>query len=159
MAGRGDHVTGLEETRKAFDELPKALGFRALRQTAGEALQPMLETAKQLAPDDPNTAPPDDLRGSLEIGDRVNTGIGKNRRGRDEFGVEMYMGPTRRGYPQAIPQEFGAVQHPPHPYMRPAWQQHVEGVFRFVARRLGELVGQAAKRLERRNARLARKGK
>jgi hypothetical protein len=68
------------------------------------------------------------------------------------------MGPTKAGYPQAIPQEFGAVQHPPHPYMRPAWQQHHEGVFKFVGQRFGEVIGVFAKRLERRNARLARKG-
>lgn len=157
MAGPGDHVTGLEETLKAFDDLPKAVGFRALRQTAAEALVPMLETARQLAPDDPHTAPPNDLKGSMAIGDRRSNGF-KSQSGRDEFGVEVYMGPTKEGYPQAIPQEFGAVQHPPHPYMRPAWEWHAEGLFHFVAKRLGELIGQAAKRLERRAARLARKG-
>lgn len=158
MAGRNDHVTGLEETLRAFDELPKALGFAVLKQTAGEALVPALQTARELAPDDPNTSPPNDLKGSLAIGDRRSNGSSRGSRGRDEFGVEVYMGPTKEGYPQAIPQEFGAVQHPPHPYMRPAWQQHVEGIFKFVAKRLGELIERTARRLERRAARLARKG-
>lgn len=150
------HVKGLSDCMAAFDDLPKAVQRPVLIRLGKEALEPMAETARKLAPDDPATGPPD-LHTSIIVGTQQKSSTKVFRDPDKEFGATIYMGPTKHGYPQAIPQEFGSVKMAPHPFMRPAFQQHVQGVFDYISANLARLILAAAKRWEKRAARLAAK--
>ncbi|MDZ4373558.1 MAG: HK97-gp10 family putative phage morphogenesis protein [Phenylobacterium sp.] len=168
-------VDGLSALNARLAELPKATAKSVLRQTARAALTPMAETARRLAPDDPETGAPSDLKSSIEISPRQKSGTQIKRTFEGKSATVMFMGPTGDGYPQAMIQEFGSaphvikprrkpklgfsvpgdsvvvseVQHPGHPaqpYMRPAWEQHKRGALEIVKRELGERIDKAAKR-------------
>jgi hypothetical protein len=82
-----------------------------LRQTAIKALEPMRQTAADLAPDDPHTPAPD-LKSSIAIASKRSSHAGVIELARGPpSSVQMYMGPTKGGYPEAIVQEFGARPH------------------------------------------------
>lgn len=110
-------VTGFAELYKALDHLPDLAKSRGLEPLVVEALQPMAETARYLAPDDPTTGPPRDLKSSIQVSTK--------RLGAKSFEklekASAFMGPTRFGYPQARMTEFGTVKMVAIPYMRPAF--------------------------------------
>lgn len=167
-------IEGLRELDEALRELPKATGKNVLRRVARDALEPMAEEARRLAPDDPKTGPPHDLKSSIKVGSRAKAGGG--RLVEKASSVVAYMGPTRDGYPQAMPVEFGSAPHyvnkgagkaagkvkatsksrgmhpgnAPHPYMRPAF----DGGWRPM---LGRVGAQLATEIEKARQRLARK--
>lgn len=152
-------VEGLSGTLDALRALPEGTGRGVLRRLAVKALEPMAATARDLAPDDPRTGPPHDLKSSIAIAGTQISGRSFKRE-RDARGryVRVYMGPTKDGYPQAMPQEFGAAQHPPHPFMRPAWDQHHEGALETISQGLGEAIEKTARRVAARAARRKAKG-
>jgi HK97 gp10 family phage protein len=102
---------------RTMDHLPDLAKSKGLEPLVVEALIPMRDTARYLAPDDPSTAPPWDLKSSIEVSTKA--------RGVKAFekldAATAYMGPTRFGYPQAVMQEFGTVNMVATPYMRPAF--------------------------------------
>lgn len=102
---------------RTLDHLPDLAKAKGLEPLAVASLQPMAETARFLAPDDPTTSPPYDLKSSITVSTK--------KRGAKAFerlsAARAYMGPTRFGYPQAMMQEFGTVHHVATPYMRPAF--------------------------------------
>lgn len=153
-------VDGLKETQAAFHALKPATGLGVMRRVLTRSLAPMLATAQELAPDDPRTPAPRDLKSSLAISTDQRGGGEKVQRARDARGryVRVYMGPTREGYPQAMPQEFGAVQHPAHPFMRPAWEQHAEGALDIIKDELAAEIDKTAARIAKRAARSSKKG-
>lgn len=116
-------LKGFAELERTFAGLPKAVGRQFLRETAVEALQPMAEVARRLAPDDPATGPPHDLPSSITVGTKLEKGVQAADEVASRSTVAAYMGPTKDGYPQATMQEFGTERHAPQPYMRPAWEQ------------------------------------
>jgi HK97 gp10 family phage protein len=117
MADLTFKVEGFAELDRALDHLPQVARRRGLEPLLVRALEPMKETAVYLAPDDPLTGPPWDLKSSIEVSTK--------RRGVKAFerldAAIAYMGPTRHGYPQAVFQEFGTVNMVATPYMRPAF--------------------------------------
>lgn len=150
-------VEGLRELERALSELPKATGKAVLRRVGRKALAPMRDTARQLAPNDPNT-PPIDLETSIEISSRQKSGRQIKRTPEGKASVNLYMGPTKEGYPQAVPQEFGTIHHAAQPYMRPAWDERKSDALDIIKRDLADEIMKSAKRLAKKRAREAARG-
>ncbi|GLK49493.1 hypothetical protein GCM10017620_24660 [Brevundimonas intermedia] len=70
--------------------------------------------------------------------------------------IEMFVGPG--GNPQAITEEFGTNTHPPHPSLRPAWDEHRHDLPAVIGAELWSEIEKAAARAARKTARLAPKG-
>jgi HK97 gp10 family phage protein len=153
-------VEGLSELDRVLGELPKSVARNTLRRVGIKALQPVAEAARKLAPDDPETGGYD-LRNSITVGTRLSrrqTRLSRRavRAGEaDKHFAEVHAGPGP--LPQAHLQEFGTVNHPPQPFMRPAWDSNKGAVLETVTRDLGGEIDKAAKRVAARKARLAAK--
>lgn len=102
---------------RTMDHLPSLAKSKGLEPLLVESLTPMRDTARYLAPDDPRTSPPYDLKSSIEVGTKARGVKGFERLS----AATAYMGPTRFGYPQAVFQEFGTIKMVATPYMRPAF--------------------------------------
>jgi len=158
-------VEGLREVDAALGQLGKATGRNVMRRVAVARLEPMAEEARRLAPDDPNTRGRD-LAKSIAVSTRTNKANFSRaankaaRAGKAE--VEAYMGPAGVGGkgapPQGIWQEFGTVNHPPQPFMRPAWDGGKDALLEGIADDLWAEISKAAARQAKKAARLAAKG-
>lgn len=118
MAATSDFKVSVDPSiYRTLDHLPSLAKSKGLEPLLVASLQPMAETARYLAPDDPRTGPPWDLKSSITVSTK--------RRGVKAYekltAATAYMGPTRHGYPQAVFQEFGTVNMVATPYMRPAF--------------------------------------
>lgn len=142
-------VEGLKEIDAALAELPKATGRNVMRRVGLKRMQPIAETMRQLAPDDPATGG-NDLKASINVTTK------KPKRHRRESEVEIYAGPDRR--PAGVQQEFGNQHHGPQPFVRPAWDQHEDGLLPGLADDFWPELKKAADRQARKTARLAAKG-
>lgn len=146
---------GGRELERALGELTKQATRRAVvRRALRAAGEPILAAMQAKAPDDPRTNGQNDLKTSLAMSSRQKSRRGGAFRPEGPKEVVVHIGPTRHGYPQAIMQEFGTSHHPPHAYIRPAWD--AEGGERALDRigtALGEEIDKAAKRQARRAAR------
>jgi HK97 gp10 family phage protein len=167
-------VDGLRDLEAALAELGnpgtrRAVGRRVLRRAA----QPLVDTARALAPRDTGA-----LVGSIVASTRIAGGDAARQAfgrvlqaggSRAEAGqamrdirrasaslVELYVGPGR--HPQAITQEFGTSFHPPQPFMRPAWDQTQRPMIEDIKRELWADIQRTAARVARRAARQANGG-
>jgi hypothetical protein len=129
-------VAGTLELERALKLIPEATSKRILTNALKKAAEPLAGLMKDLAPDDPKTSPPYDLKSSIAIGTET-TASGREQLGSfaGKWSAVVYVGPTRFGYPQAIFMEFGAPGRnvPSQPYARPAWdsqQPYVLNVFK-----------------------------
>lgn len=148
-------IDGLRDLDAMLGELPKAAARSVLRRVGIKALQPMAETARSLAPDDPATPDPD-LESSITVGTKLNKSQAKlSRKREDKSFIEVYMGTNDRA---GIQQEFGNVNHGPQPFMRPAFSQHAESTIRLVASELGPEITKTVARRAKRAAAKAAKG-
>lgn len=102
---------------RTLDHLPDLAKSKGLEPLVVKALGPMAETARFLAPDDPATSPPWDLKSSIEVSTKKR-GVKASER---LSAASAFMGPTKFGYPQATMQEFGTIKMVATPYMRPAF--------------------------------------
>jgi HK97 gp10 family phage protein len=145
-------IDGLSDVDDMLGELPKATAKAVLRRVGIKALQPMAETARSLAPDDPATPDPD-LESSITVGTKLNKSQAREAR-KDEGRafVTVYMGTND---PAGVQQEFGNENHGPQPFMRPAFAQDAQGAIKIVADELGDEI---MKTVARRAKRAARKG-
>lgn len=162
---------GLADLDRALGELPKRTARAALRRAALDALRPMADAAKQKAPvrfgdlresivvttqkphgyEDPGKAAfAETLNAGGTRGEAREALIAANRANNTGAFVEVYMGPGR--HPQAMQQEFGNVNHPPHPYMRPAFDAEAQDAIKSLGERLGQEVEKSAQRLAKRRA-------
>lgn len=148
------HIAGLRELDAALGELPKAAARAVLRRVGIKALQPMAETARRLAPDDPETGGRD-LRASIAVGTKLTPRQARlNRKREDKDFAEVYMGTSD---PAGVPQEFGTVNHGPQSFMRPAFHQEARGAIDIVGKELGgEIIRTAARRAKLLAAKAAR---
>lgn len=151
-------VDGLAELDAALGALAAEYGTAAgkavLRRVGTKALQPMAETARGLAPDDPATGG-NDLKNSITVGTRLNKRQAAiARKDQDRALVTVYMGPT---VPHGLLQEFGTVNHPPKQFMRPAWDSEKDGALKIVADELGPEIEKTAARIAKRRAAKAAK--
>lgn len=171
-------VEGLSEMSANLGELSKATARNVLRRVLMKAGEPMAEAMRQKAPDDPTTEGRD-LRSSIAVSPRLKNSVGKAefaqvmrmggtvaqarsamrdaRRaaaGKGSF-AEVYVGPGKGGA-HGVLQEFGTINHPPQPFMRPAWDQEKDGALEIIKRELG---GEIDKAVKRARVRRAKKGK
>lgn len=144
-------VDGLRELDAMLGQFPKATARGVLRRVGTKALQPMAETARRLAPDDPETNAKD-LKASIVVGTKLTTRQARMAKKRDDKAfAEVHMGTAD---PAGVQQEFGNVNHGPQSFMRPAFQQDARGAIDIVAKELG---GEIMRTAKRRAARAAKK--
>lgn len=137
---------GFEELDEALKELTAGVGKGVLRRSLLKAAQPMAAIAKDMAPDDPATGG-FDLKGSIIAGTKLSRAQTRAHRKMfrdDRAAVEVFVGPGP--VPQAIQQEFGNKNHPPQPFMRPAFDQDAE---RLIDRLGKEMAAEMTKAVQR----------
>ncbi len=143
-------VEGLQEIQAALHELPKATARNVMRRVLRQLAEPIADTARQLAPV---------LSGDLKESVGVSTKLARNvKRGRSKLStnaVEMFVGPFNA--PRSIQQEFGNINHPPQPFMRPAWDKHKDELLPKVGEAMWNEIRAAAERKARKEARAAAK--
>jgi len=145
-------VDGLRELDAALGQFTKATAKGVLRRVGRDALEPMADAARSLAPDDPETPDPD-LESSITIGTRLNKRqASMAKRDEGKAFVTVYMGTND---PAGVQQEFGNENHGPQPFMRPAFDQHAQGTIKLVAEGLGDEITKTAKRVAARAAKKA----
>lgn len=151
MSRRAFTTRGFRELDKALtNDMTKTMARNVLRRAGTKALKPVEELAKRLAPKDEG-----------DLAERITTKVVRAKRvSRTRFaaskGVEVATGPTGRpeGGGNAGWQEFGTVDRPAQPYMRPAADQ--QGGIHTVDRlgiELARDVDKTAKRIARKLAR------
>lgn len=141
-------VEGLRALDKALGELPKAAGKAVLRRTLKKAGEPIAAAMRAKAPDDPRTKGRDDLKTSIGVSTKLSKRQKKVHRkmfANDKASVEMFVGAG--ALPQAHLQEWGAPQHGPQPFARPAWDENKRGTLEMIKDTLGDEIMKAAKRL------------
>jgi HK97 gp10 family phage protein len=128
----GFTVSGFAELSKALEGLTKQQVAKGLSPLLTKALKPMSLVAISLAPDDPRTGPPYDLKSSITVSTRQRSGRARRNRALGEYSARAYMGPTGYGYPQAIMDEFGTIHMSARAFMRPAWDSGKEGALDII---------------------------
>jgi HK97 gp10 family phage protein len=137
-------------------EYGKASGKAVLRRVGIKALQPMAETWRSIAPDDPATQG-NDYKASITVGTKLNKRqAALARKDQHKALVTVYVGTND---PAGVQLEFGNSHQPPQPSARPAFEQHKEGAIKIVADELGpEIENTGARLAKRRAAKAARAG-
>lgn len=151
-------VEGLRELEKALSELPKSTGKATLRRVLRARAQPIAEAARAKAP--VHAVDGGELRDSIAVSTRLSRRQSRLHRRMfkdDRAAVEMFVGAGP--LPSAHTQEFGTVNHPPQPFMRPAWDETKDGVLDGIKGDLWAEIRKSAERLARKRAREAAKGK
>lgn len=95
-------IDGLKDLELALTEMPKSTARTTLRRAGMAALEPMRQAAVRMAPDDPTTPPPFDLKSSIATsfkqGRSKNVITTKN----EDTRVYVFMGP---GFSKAMSKE------------------------------------------------------
>lgn len=143
-------VEGLKEVQTALRRLPDATAKNVIRRVLRKAGKPIADRARELAPVDDG-----DLRDSIGVSTKLSKRQRKLHRkgGRDDIEVFVGAGP----YPQAHLQEFGTVDHPAQPFLRPAWDQHKRAVLDGIKADMWAEIRKSADRLAKKAARAAAK--
>lgn len=135
---------GFKELEKKLATLPEATGRNVLRRVAKGALEPMADDAARKAPEE---------RGILAFSIAVSEG--RTRRAKTNFqrvrGIQMAMGPAS-GFGAtyyASHVEFGTIDTPAQPYMRPAWDTGKMKALDYVQDNLAREVEKAVGRVQR----------
>ena len=137
---------GGRELDAALGQLPKATGRNVLKRTLKHAIQPIADAARANAPKQTLH-----LVESLDEGFRLNKRQSRANRNSKSF-QEIHFGATND--PAARHQEFGTVNHPAQPYLRPAWEANRQEAFNRIGPSLWEEIEKAAARAARKTARL-----
>lgn len=142
-------LSGFRELeRKLAVDLPKATARNVLRRVAKGALEPMADDASQKAPEE---------RGILSFSIVVSEG--RTRRAKAYFsrlrGVRMAMGPASGmgATYYATHVEFGTIDTPAQPYMRPAWDTGKMQALEYVEDNLWREIERAVGRVTKKKAR------
>lgn len=143
-------LSGFRELEKKLAvDMPKATARNVLRRVAKGALEPMADDAARNAPE---------ARGILSFSIAVSEQRTRRARRftmRRINGVQMAMGPAAglgaTYYASAV--EFGTIDTPAQPYMRPAWDTGKQSALDYVQdnlwREIEKAVGRAAKKKAR----------
>lgn len=146
-------VEGLRDLDRALGQLPKATGKNVLRRVLRMAGEPIAQDMRAKAPDDPDTGG-NDLRSSIGVGTKLSKRQAQQHRKMfrdDKASAEVFVGAGP--VPHAHLQEFGAEQHGPQPFARPAWDANKDAALDIIATQLGDEIAKAAKRLAKKAAR------
>lgn len=114
-------IEGLKDLELALTELPKSTARTTLRRAGMAALEPMRKEAARLAPDDPETPPPYDLKSSISTSFRQGRSRSVVRTKDENTRVYVFMGPAftkgmtkeqqARLATYSMAQEFGSKPH------------------------------------------------
>lgn len=106
-------IDGLKELDAQLGDLKESTAKGVLRRVGRSALEPFDKEWRELAPQ---------LSGALAESGSVGSKLSKSQRKAHErkHFIEVFAGPGPN--PQAIQQEFGNANHPPQPFVRPAWE-------------------------------------
>lgn len=144
-------VLGVNETLAALAEFPRVTGRNTLKRALLKAAEPVAVAARNYAPDDPRTGPPD-LKRSIAVATQLTSRARRTRPKENE--VEVYIGPTRQAgravLNYAATVEFGTFRARPYPYMRPAYDRTKMLVQSIFAREIKAEFEKTAARLSRR---------
>lgn len=146
-------IDGLRDLEKALAQLPKSTGKGVLRRVGKKELQPVADTAASMAPKADGN-----LKKSIAVSTKLSGRQGKLHRKMfrdDRASVEIFAGAGP--IPSAHAQEFGTINHPAKPFMRPAWEAKKMAVLEGIKKGLWVEVKKSADRLARKAARLAGK--
>lgn len=158
---------GAKELAASLSELTKATQRNVIKRILLGAGEPMAADAAASAPVRKGR-----LRVSIGVGTKLSrrqSSIARADRGTTAKRVggafksaasklvEVYVGagPVR----EAVPQEFGTFAHPPHPFMRPAWDANKMTALEYIKSNLGAEIERAAARARAKSARIIRKVK
>ena len=176
-------IEGLSELEKALQELPRATGGNVLKRAIVKPAEVFAARARQLAPVSAIPKHKFHLKDEIKVGKPKVISAGKaafaqamkDGGTRAEAGqaaraanaaaggagrhAVVQVGPTHRAF-HGIFGEFGTAHHPPHPFMRPAWDELTpEPMIGMIADTLKEELENARKRLARKAEREAAKMK
>lgn len=155
MARTTVKIDGLRELEKALATLPKATGKNVLRRVLRARAEPIADAARASAPDDPATTS-GDLKSGIAVGTKLSkrqAGLHRKMFKNDRAAVEMFAGAGPD--PAAHTQEFGTINHPPQPFMRPAWDGQKSQVLDGIAGDLWSEINKAAARVAKKRAKAA----
>lgn len=142
-------IEGLQETVANLGDLSRATQRNVVRRTLERAGQPTASLASRLAPEQ---------RGVLAFSIAVSPQLTRRQKREGKVNeVEMHIGPAggQGALFYAAFQEFGTIDMPPHPYMRPAWEATKAAVLGLIVSGLSTEVDKAAARAAAKVARLA----
>lgn len=139
-------IEGLRELDHALGELPKATARNVLRRVLKKAAEPTLSAMEAHAPRDTGWT-----AGSIAISSTLNRSNRGDVKREGKAFAEVYVGSDRGS--AAVFQEWGTVNQPAHPYMRPAWEGTKERALEIIGKELGSEIEKAAARLARKLAR------
>lgn len=145
-------LEGLEQTVTNLGDLSRATGRNVLRRVLLPAGEPVAHDAAQMAPY---------RTGRLAFSVVVSTQLTRRqRRGAKQNEVEVYIGPAggNGALNYASFGEFGTIDTPAQPFMRPAWESNRGIVLGLIHSGLKAEVERAADRAARKVARLAAAG-
>lgn len=170
-------VEGLKDLERALHELPRATGGNVLKRAILAPAKVFADRARELAPEDTGK-----LKNEIAVGKPKIISAGKaafaramsEGATRAEAGLAaraanaaaggagrhavVQVGPTHRAF-YGLFGEFGTVNHPPHPFMRPAWDELSPQMPGMVADTLAEEIEKTRVRLARKAERAAAKMK
>lgn len=141
-------IEGLRELDAGFRSLvddfdaSKATVKNTMRRGLSEAIEPMADVARNLAPDDPETGGKD-LQASITVGTRLTPRQRALAKAEPKSFVVVYMGTAD---PAGVQQEFGNVNHGPQSFMRPSFQQEAMKTIERVAGSLRKHLDKAISR-------------
>ena len=153
-------ATGFKDLEMALEELSKSAGKGVLRRSLIKAAQPIADVASSLAPDDPRTTS-EDLHREISVSTKLSKRDKSQHRKMfrdDRAAIEVFVGPSTKAYPQALLQEFGTVNHPPQPFMRPAWDREAHPTLDRLGQEVWLELDKSIARAERKAARKAARG-
>lgn len=140
-------VEGLRELDRALSELPKSTQKAVLRRTLMKAGEPLADSMRGKAPDDPVTGG-NDLRSSIGVGIKLSPRQSRLHRKMfkdDKASAEVFVGAGP--LPQASLQEFGTANHGPQSFARPAWDAGQMRVLETIKTVLWTEIKKSARRL------------
>ena len=149
-------IEGLKELNKALGQLPRATKKNVLRRVARKGLEPIIADAKTMV-----HVLSGDTKNSLAVSTKLS--FAQKRKHKSMFAskkesIEMFAGAGPHNFaPQAIFEEFGTVNQPPHPFLRPAWDGGRMRVLTDIKKDLWAEIKKAAARVARKKARALKK--
>ena len=137
MARTSMRLEGDADMDKRLGQMEGLADREFLEQLAVSALQPVADTARGIVRQRSG-----ELHDSIGVGTRLSYSQAADEID-DPDVVAAYVGPGSMA--QAITEEFGTVNEPGNPYLRPAWDENVGGMQASVRDGLGDRLQRLAK--------------
>lgn len=134
-------IAGFDELEKAFNQLPNAMSKSVLRSALKKSLKPVLATAKRLV-----RHLSGDLERSLVIGTKLKSTQKSDKR---PGAVGVFLGAEWPEGAHAHLLEFGTSRARMFPFLRPAWDEHKDGIPKEVGNEIWRRLRMLAKRLHK----------